>query len=128
MLDKEYKVTFGSVTITFYPLSVKDIRSMPDEMQALARSGENPFAPERFRKLLALWTASAKRGDPNITEEMVEQVVDFRNLVKVNRAILGQDWEKEPEVVKAATNGSGAVGVEEVPPTSPLIGGASTQG
>jgi hypothetical protein len=127
MNDKEYVAKFGSITITFYPLTAKHIRTMPEEMKALVgmrrvegQPPVDPFAPARFEKLCKLWLASAQRGDKNVTKEMIEDVVDFRNMTKINKALLGQDWE-ENEFVTQPSDG-------EQTPMSPLIGGSSTQG
>jgi hypothetical protein len=122
MLDEEYTVKFGSRTIIFCPLTVKHIRTMPDEITALTTvtKSENPFSPERFAKLLKLYTASAQRTDPNVTESDVENIVDFRNIYKINKALLGQDWRSEPK----AGNGADKESVQT--PTSPPTGGEFT--
>jgi hypothetical protein len=124
MKDKEYTVSFGSISVTFYPLLVQHIRTMPEEMKALVgvKRGDDPFEPDRFAKLLKLWVVSARRGNPSVTEEQVEAVVDIRNLLFVNRAMLGQDPE---EPLPKTVNGSGAE-VADSTPTSPQIGGDST--
>lgn len=129
MKDKNYSVEFGSYKVTFYPLLAKHIRTMPEEMQALVgvRKGDDPWQPERYAKLLKLWLASARRGDPNVTEEAVETVVDMRNLLCVNRALLGQDWEEELSSSAKSNGVDTAAEVPESAPTSPLIGGDSTR-
>lgn len=117
MFDKELTITFKSRTITFHPLTVKHIRNMPDEMSALMTRGGSPFDPERFSKLLKLYTVSAQRGDTSITEEDVETIVDLSNISKINRVILGQNPDEEVVVSNSE---------ETAPrPISPLIGGES---
>lgn len=127
VFDEEYVVEFGGLKLTFYPLSMKNIRSMPDEMSAMMTPGQKPFDPERFAKLLRLFTASAQQGNPAITADQVESIVTIKNMSKVSRAVLGQDWRKD-FVVKA--NSDGAPIVEEVTarPTEPQTGGVSTVG
>jgi hypothetical protein len=126
VFDEEYIIEFGGFKITFYPLSMKNIRSHPEEMAALMKTGDNPFSPERFTKLLTLFTASAQQGNPNVTLEQIEQVVNIKNMTKVTRAVLGQDWRKDI-TVKLNSDGSTAI-AEEVAarPTEPQTGGAST--
>src|SRR5258708_187190 len=90
--DLSLVVKFGAKTITFYPLNVKHVRNHPDEVAALMTRGEGgPFAPERFTKLLKLYTLSAQRGDTSITEDDVESIIDLGNIAKMNKIILGQD-------------------------------------
>lgn len=123
MFDEDYKATFGSRTVVFCPLTVKHIRTMPDEITALTTvvKGQDPFSPERFTKLLKLYTASARRADSAITEDDVENIVDFRNIYILNKVLLGQDWKKSID----SKDGSAAKDIAQTP-TSPQIGGEST--
>lgn len=120
-MDRPYTVKFKSREITFYPLSVKHIRSMPDEMKALlnVEKGSNPFDPERFTKLLRLYTASAQRGDPSVKDTDVEEVVAFGIIPLLHKALLGQSWWE------AEDNAANDKAPEPVP-TSPQIGGDSS--
>lgn len=110
MKDVELVLKFKTTTITFYPLTVKHIRNHPDEMAALMQRGASPFAPERFTKLLKLYTLSAQRGDASVTEDMVESIVDISQLARMNKVILGSDPdalvkdEKQEVVAERPTN------------------------
>lgn len=120
--DLSFVVKFGAKTITFYPLNVKHIRNHPDEVAALMTRGEGgPFAPERFTKLLKLYTLSAQRGDASITDDDVESVVDMGNIKKMNKIVLGQDpYEADDDTVVKE--------VVALRPTNALTGSESTAG
>src|ERR1700729_2945691 len=93
-MDRQYTVKgVGGEAVTFYPLTVKHIRTMPEEMKALmnVQRGDDPFAPERFAKLMVLWLASARRGKPDATEEEVESVITLSHMLKIARTLLDQD-------------------------------------
>jgi hypothetical protein len=121
MKDEELVLKFKTSTITFYPLTVKHIRNHPEEMKALMQRGESPFAPERFAKLLKLYTLSAQRGDASVTEEMVESLVDISDLARINRVILGSHPD---EVIERTAK----VEVVAERPTNTLTGSESSAG
>ena len=85
-------VKFLSRTVTFYPLTIGQIQSLGEELKALlgVANGADAFEGDRFAKLVRIYTASAKRGDPTITEEIVNEIVDMGNIQHVNAAVLGQ--------------------------------------
>lgn len=118
-MAKFCEVDFGSTRIKFYPLTIGQMQDLEEEMKAITgmKKGDDPFRKDRFEKLVRVFTESAKRGDPTVTEAQVKAVVDMENLAEVTRAVLGQTG-----MVKVAAEGS------ESTPTSPQIGGDSTQG
>lgn len=118
MVDEEYKATHGPLTIRFYPLNLKNMRNLESEVAVFltrAQPGTNPFAVERIAANLALYTASAQQGDPSITREQVELVVNLRNMSTINRVLLGQSIKEEEDAKSAPQT-----------PTSPQNGGEST--
>jgi hypothetical protein len=117
MQPRFVEVNFGSLTIKFYPLSIGQLMELDEEMKAMfaASQGANPFEPDRYRKLVKVWTASASRGDPNITEDRIKEVVDLGNIIQVNRAVLGQTGLLAPPGTEPSSD-----------PTSPQIGGDSS--
>lgn len=117
-MSKYFEIEFGSTKIKFFPLTIGQIQELEEEMKAMGERGTNPFDPIRFAKMARLYTASARRGDPNVTEEMVKSVVDLSNIVEINRAVMGQFGP--PTVTDPAAAGEAPI------PTSPLNGGSST--
>ena len=117
MASKGLQVDFGSRKVTFYPLTIGQIQELEDEMKVLMGVGKDEFvfSPDRFAKLQRIYTASAKRGDPTITEDDIKLVVDLSNVALVNKCVLGQTFG---EIAEA---GDGV-------PTSPQTGGISTVG
>lgn len=119
MYDSKLVIQFKSKSITFHPLTVKHIRTMPDEVAALMTRGTSVFDPERFSKLLKLYTVSAQREDSSLTEADVEGIVDLGNISRINSVLLGQDHSaKDANVEKTEETANH--------PISPLTGGEST--
>lgn len=124
-MERSYTVEFGSTKVTFYPLTVKTIRLMPEEMKALVgvRKGDDPFAPDRFEKLLRLWVISARHGNAGITEEQIENAVTLGHVPAITRVMLDLD-----PIPTHSASAEPAASVPEQVPTSPLIGGESARG
>jgi hypothetical protein len=118
MASKYVEVDFGPLKVKFFALTLGQLQELEEEMQAMSgvAKGANPFDPARFAKLVRIYTASAKRGDPSVTEEQVRQIVDLDNLAEVNAAVLGQIG-----MHPTASNGGASVD-----PTRPLTGAVST--
>lgn len=115
-LTIEFDSGAKKTTITFYPLTLKLITEDLAEDISVLRDvdREDPFNKERFDKLIRIFTASAQRGNPHVTEADVRDVVDLGNLADVSRAVLGQSGFRQISAEEAAA------------PTSPRNGGAST--
>jgi hypothetical protein len=117
-MAKGVEIRFGARSITFYPLTIGQIEELADEIAALRAPEQmdgNLFDVERFRKLVRIFTKSAKRGDPSITEEDIRAVVDVENIHEVTMAVMGQSRFRQISPEEAGA------------PTSPQIGGASEQ-
>lgn len=112
-MDKTFTVKFGSRSVTFYPLNLKAIRELEGELQKFAGLGRSTAlaGTESLDAAIKVLTASAKRGDPSITADDVEQVIDLGNITQVMDALLGNSGFK-------STDASAG-------PTSPRTGGGS---
>jgi hypothetical protein len=117
MASRYCEIDFGHVRVKFYPLTIGQLQELDDEMKAMmgVAKGDNPFEPTRFKKLEKIYTASAKRGDPSITEDVIRSIVDLSNIVEVNRAVLGQTGLLAAPGAESSSN-----------PTKPLTGADST--
>jgi hypothetical protein len=127
MSDKFFEAKFGSLSIKFYALTIGQIQDLEEEMKAMMRieKGANPFEPTRFAKMAKVYTASARRGDSNITIEQVTSVVDLDNMLLINDAVMGRIGKDRPS---AAERAEAQGDLESLPvPTSPLNGGSSTR-
>jgi hypothetical protein len=126
MLSPFIEIEKGSLHVKFYPLSIAELEVLEEEMKVLvgATRYDFIFTPERFKKMLVVYHASAKRGDPTITEDQVKSVVDMFNMRHINSAVLGTYGQDAPPTLtqdEAAPNGGAAN------PTSGLpIGGSFT--
>ena len=111
---KFIEVEFGSMKVKFYALTVGQIQELAEEMQSLRGvvKGDDPFGKERFANLLTIYTASAKRGDPNINREQIAHIVDMENLSTINNIVLGLSDTRR---------------ASSTDPTSPQTGGESTR-
>lgn len=119
--SKGLEVDFGPRKVTFYPLNIGQIQEYEEELKILMGvtklDDDFVFSPVRFKKMCRLYTASAQRGDPTITEKDIEALVDLANLNQINKAVLGQTFGEQP-----LPEGDDGV------PTRPLIGANSTTG
>ena len=111
------EVEFGAVRVKFYPLTLLQIQELQDELAAVGeiRRGKDPFDPAIFKKLVRLYTASAKRGNESVTEAQVGALIDLDTMPVVNRAVMGALTPTDTEVAAVP-----------LVPTSPQIGGGST--
>lgn len=122
---KPLELTMGSITVKFYPLTLAIMQELEDELSVITsprKEGENYFSKERIAKMMRVYVASAKRGDPAITEDDVKRVVDIQNVIELNLAVLGRTKKEVAEAAANAPEGAAQI------PTSPLTGGESTQG
>jgi hypothetical protein len=117
--DDILSVTFGSRTVRFFPLGLGWLRRNGETVQKLREGGADIDAAvrsgEKLGVLIAILHASAKRGDPMVTEEDVEAVVDVRNMGPVMQFVMGNSGFRPVPAGRADD------------PTSPRIGGESTQ-
>lgn len=115
MAKNYYEAKFGSRTVVFYPLTLKQIQDFSEDILAMREgiSAVNSMDPARFGSLMKIFLASARRGKAEITEEDVSAVVDLENAADVVRACLGQKSARPLTADEAAL------------PTSPLNGGKS---
>lgn len=115
-MAKGIEIKFLSRTVTFYPLTLRQIQDLSEEMKVLRDiDTDNAFDPKRFAQLIKIFTASAQRGDKNLTEADIAELVDLENMADVTAAVLGQSGFKPISAEDAAA------------PMSPRIGGTSTQ-
>jgi len=119
MQPKYLEVDFGSRKVKFYALDIGQIQEYEEELKVLMGVGKSPdefvFSSDRFAKMQRIYTASARRGDPTITEDDIKKIVDLSNLALVNKAVLGQTFGPQ-ELAEG----------EEGVPTRPLTGAIST--
>jgi hypothetical protein len=104
-----YTIEFGSRIVRFYPLLLKQIRDLGPPPPPAERTPEALY--QRQMRALLL---SAQRGDPSVTMEDVESVVDTAHHQKLTMAVY------------SASGLSTAVAGAEVPgedPTRPQTGG-----
>lgn len=70
---------FGERVVTLYPLSLKQLRVMQSDIQAIARINAGSMG-EQFDVLLKIFLASARRGSNTVTAEDIEAVADMANM------------------------------------------------
>jgi len=107
---------FGSTTITFYPLSLKLVQQSLHLLKELRKPGGDDDIESRWPKIIELLTMSAQRGDPAVTKEDVEKVVDLRTWKPLLDIVMGNSGLVADGGAAARPLGNGAL------PT----GGAST--
>jgi len=122
-----YDAKFGSVTVRFVPLTVKQVEDMPDEVKILMglKKFDFVFDSERMRTLRKLSLASAQRVDPSVTEAEIDKVFDMETIKNVTRILLGTDVAKEDADKTVPDSGEVKEPSTAANPTGPLIGGVS---
>jgi hypothetical protein len=119
---KFYEIKHGAISIRLFALSLKQLQEREVEIDdAFGKTeGVGPYSKERLAKQIKWFTVSARRGNPNITEEQVASVIDLENMGNATRAIMGLF-----KSIKEDTDDSGE---SNLTPTLPQIGAAYTQG
>jgi hypothetical protein len=115
MSQKGFEVKFGGRAVTFFPLSLSQLKAFASEIEVfgkLASAGAN--SKDQFDAISKVFLASANRGDSKVTAEDVDAVVDVENLQEIMQAVMG----------KRAFQLSAE---DAAHPTSPLSGGGSSQ-
>jgi hypothetical protein len=116
-MAKGVEVKFLSRTITFYPLTLRQIQELSEEMKVLRDIDVNDaFSAERFGTLVKIFTASAQRGDKSLTESDISDLVDMGNVAEVTAAVLGQSGFRNISAEDAAAPMSPRTGGESTPP------------
>lgn len=110
-----YEVKSGTRTVVFLPLNLKALRTLAPEIEAMREiKSEDVFAPSSFDRMLKIFLASAKRANPDVTQEDIEEVIDTSNMLDVVYAIMNATGLKQAPA-----------GGPTPAPTSPRIGGES---
>ena len=102
---------FGGRVVVLYPLSLRQLRTMAADIQAIAKIDPNGIG-DQFDAVLRIFTASAQRGDPKVTAEDVEAVADMSNMQDMIEACLSRRMVRRGE---------------DAGPQSPRTGGVSSQ-
>ena len=102
-----YTITCGTRTVEFYPLLLKHAKEV-----SITEVVDGDSANAAYASLMKTFLLSAQRGNPAVTMDDIEAVVDLQNRDELVKAITGRG-------VKVLDAG-------EAVPTSPLNGGTST--
>lgn len=92
-MAKGFSLEFLGKKITFYPLSLGQIQDLAEDLKTLSGADvadtSSALSPERMGSMIRIFTASARRGNPNITEEEVRDLVDMQDIKEATLAIMG---------------------------------------
>jgi hypothetical protein len=85
------EIKLGAETYTVPALSIGQVRRLLPKIKAM-RSVANPLDidDEQWRTMLEIILAALQRNYPNVTSEMLEDIVDARNMRQLFPAIMGQ--------------------------------------
>jgi len=83
------KVTLGQQTYVVPALTIKQVRSMSDDIGAIKVIVGEP-TPGQIDSMLRIVQAAVSRNYPDMTVEQLEEVVDLNSLPVVMKAINGQ--------------------------------------
>lgn len=112
-MSRGFEVKFGGKAVTFFPLSLLQLKQFAADIETFAKlSTQGANTEEQFAAVSRVFLASAQRGDPAVTAQDVDAVVDLENLQDIMQAVMG----------KRAFQLSDGEG-----PTSPRIGGESSR-
>jgi hypothetical protein len=112
------EVTFGARSVRFYPLDLGWLRKNAHALEGLRKgTGGNLSAldADKMEMLGKILHASATRGNPSVTQEDVDAVIDVKNIFKVMGGVFNMSGFRQVPAEQADD------------PTSPRTGGESTQ-
>lgn len=99
---------FGDRKVTFYPLTLRQIQNLEGEIANMqAMTGK--IDPKQLGAILKVITASAQRGDPSMTEDVLADLIDTSNVQEVTQSVFAVSGFKESKPGEAnppSTGGS----------------------
>lgn len=127
---KKYEAKFGAKTVTFFPLTLKQIRDLGPKLEDLRNTALTPAAlmkdPQVFDRILDLFVEGAKRADPSITKDDVAAVVDMENMFDILEVMISMRIRR-PTAEDLERPTSPQIGGESTPPSpAPPDGGSAT--